>query len=126
MQTVLEVNGDDWNKEILESPYLTVVDFWHEGCLWCKKLEPIFKEVAEEYKSKAKFASFNVLASSENQSIAIEYGLMGVPTIGFFCAKRPVEIVVGFQQKERLKQLVDKVVANHKECLEKSTQIKIS
>ncbi|MCW3979946.1 MAG: thioredoxin family protein [Candidatus Bathyarchaeota archaeon] len=126
MQTVLEINEDDWNKEILESPYLTVVDFWHEGCLWCKKLEPIFKEVAEEYKSKAKFASFNVLASSENQSIAIEYGIMGVPTIGFFCAKRPVEIVVGFQQKERLKQLVDEVVANHKECLEKSTQIKIS
>ncbi len=126
MQTVLEVSGDDWDKEILQSPHLTVVDFWHEGCLWCKKLEPIFKEVAEEYKFKAKFASLNVLASSENQSIAIEYGIMGVPTIGFFCAKRPVEIVVGFQQKERLKQLVDEVVAHHKECLEKSTQIKIS
>lgn len=126
MQAVLEVSAGDWDKEILESPHLTVVDFWHEGCLWCKRLEPIFTEVAEEYKHKAKFASFNVLASSENQSIAIEYGIMGVPTIGFFCAKRPVEIVVGFQQKQRLKQLVDEVVANHKECLEKSTPIKIS
>jgi len=50
---------------------------------------------------------------------------MAIPTSGFFCEKRPVEIVVGFQSKERLKQLVDDVIAKHRECVEKNIELKI-
>jgi len=124
MISVQEVTAEAWEKEVLQSSILAVVDFWHESCLWCKKLEPIFKEVAEEYSNKAKFISLNVLASSDSQQIAVEYGILSVPTIGFFCDKRPVQIAVGFKQKEELKKLIDEVIAKHKECLESSTELR--
>jgi thioredoxin 1 len=82
----------------------------------------VFAEVAVEYKDRVKFAAINVLASDENQQLAIKYGIMGTPTLVFFCDGKPVETVAGFQSKDRLKQLVDDVLVNHRECVEKSTQ----
>lgn len=124
MHSVLEVNADSWEREILQSDTLVVVDFWHEQCPWCIRLEPIYNEVSKEYGDKVKFAKLNVLASGENQRIAAKFGIMGTPTLVFFCDGRPIETVAGFQPKERLKQLVDDVISKHRECIEKSTVLK--
>ncbi len=124
MASVLDVNADDWEKEVLQSNTLVVVDFWHDRCVWCTRLDPIYREVSEEYKDKVKFARLNVLASHENQNVAVKYGIMGTPTLTFFCEGRPVESVAGFQPKERLKQLVDDVLSKHQECMGKSTEFK--
>ena len=121
---VLEVNADNWEKEILQSDVLTVVDFWHERCPWCVKLAPIFSDIASEYGNKVKFAKLNVLENSENQQTAITYGVMGTPTIIFFCESIPVGTAVGFQTKERLKQLVEDMMIKHDECIQKSTKLK--
>ena len=126
MHSVLDVNADNWETEILQSDTLVVVDFWHEQCPWCKRLDPIYSAVSEEYKNKVKFAKLNVLESNENQQIAVKYGIMGTPTLIFFCDGRPIETVTGFQPKERLKQLVDDVIDKHRDCLEKSTVLKTS
>ncbi len=124
MSEVLDVSAGDWEKEILQSDTLVLVDFWHERCPWCKRLAPIYSEVAKEYEGKVKFAKLNVLESQDNQEIAVKYGIMGTPTLVFFCEGRPIETIAGFQLKERLKQLVDDMVDKHRECIEKSTEFK--
>ena len=124
MSRVLDIGADDWEKEILKFKGLVVVEFWHERCQWCKKLGPIYSEVAEEYEDKVKFVKLNVLVSQANQKIAVNYGIMGTPTLIFLCDGRPVETILGFQTKERLKQLVDDVIGKHRECVEKSTELK--
>ena len=121
--SVIEVNANTWEKEVLQSKTLVLVDFWHERCIWCTRLAPIFEEVAEEYKDQVKFATLNVLSSSENQQIGFENGVMGTPTIVFFCEGRSVGTAVGFQPKERLQQLVQDLLTNHKECISQSTQL---
>ena len=115
MHSVLDVNADSWEKEILQFATLVIVDFWHEQCPWCIRLNPIYGEVSEEYKDKVKFAKLNVLSSSENQQVAVKYGIMGTPTLVFCCDGRPIETVTGFRQKEALKQLVDDVIGKHRE-----------
>jgi thioredoxin 1 len=122
---VIEVNADDWEKNVLKSTTLVLVDFWHERCPWCKRLEPIYDEVAEEYGDKVKFAKINVLSSHENQHLAAENGVMGTPTLIFYCEGRSIGTAVGFQPKERLKQLVDDMLDKYKKCLEQSTKMNI-
>ena len=124
MHSVLDVNADSWEREILRSDTLVVVDFWHEQCPWCKRLDPIYSEVSEEYKNEVKFAKLNVLQRLENRDIAVKYGIMGTPTLVFFCDGRPIETAAGFQPKERLKRLVDDVIDKHRECIEQSTEFK--
>lgn len=77
MPEVMDVDAEDWEREVLQSDILTIVDFWHERCPWCIRLNPIFEKVAEEYGDKVKFVRFNVLKSSRNRDIAIKNGVMG-------------------------------------------------
>lgn len=121
--SVVEVNANDWEKEVMQYKYLVVVDFWHQQCPWCLKLNPVFAEVAEEYEGKVKFVKLNVLENEENRGIALEHGIMGTPTLIFFCEGRSVETVTGFQPKERLVQTIDDVIAKHKDCIEQSTTL---
>jgi len=124
MHSVLDVDADSWEKEILQSEVLVLVDFWHERCPWCLRLNPVYSEVSEEYEGKVKFARSDVLEKPENQLIAAKYGIMGTPTLVFFCDGRPVKMIVGFQPRETLKQIIDDVIDKHRECLEKSTVLK--
>jgi len=55
-----EIRAADWD-EVLRSDMLTIIDFWHNHCPWCLRLNPVFEKVAEEYKGKAKFFKVNFL-----------------------------------------------------------------
>jgi len=77
MSGVLDVSAADWEKEVLKANTIVLVDFWHENCPWCIRLDPVFSEVAEEYEGKVKFTKINVLDSDENREIAFKYGIMG-------------------------------------------------
>jgi thioredoxin-like negative regulator of GroEL len=48
MGTVFNINAGNWEQEVLKSDILTVVDFWHDRCPWCIRLDPIINEVARE------------------------------------------------------------------------------
>ncbi|MEM2467813.1 MAG: thioredoxin domain-containing protein [Candidatus Jordarchaeales archaeon] len=122
---VLDVDEINWEDEVLKSDVLTVVDFWHERCPWCLMLDPIIGELAEEYGGKIKFVKVNVLQSLGNRRLAISYGVMGTPTLIFFCAGRIVGQVVGFMPKENLKKILDDMLQRHRDCIEKSTPLEI-
>lgn len=125
MSSVLDVNAGNWEKEILQNDTLVIIDFWHNKCFWCKMLEPVFIEVAEEYKDKVKFAKLDVSESPENRGIATKYGVWGTPTIAFFCAGKLVGSMTGFRPKEGLKRLVDDALQRHQQCAEKCTELKL-
>lgn len=123
MGTVLDVNANNWEQEVLKSDILTVVDFWHDRCPWCLQFNPIFNEVSEEYKEKVKFVKLNVLETPANRKIAIHHGIMSTPTLMFFCEGRPVGQALGSMPKEHLKKLVDDMLKKHRECLKRSTKL---
>jgi len=123
MSYTLEVNAESWEREVLQSDILTVVDFWHESCPWCIMLNPIFEEVAKEYKNRVKFVRFNVLKSPENREIAIKNGVMGTPTIAFYCSGRYLGSIVGFIPKDHLKHIIEDFMSRYKECVRQSTKL---
>jgi thioredoxin 1 len=124
MGAVLELNSANWEREVLQSQILTVVDFWHERCPWCIKLNPVYDQLAEEYSGRIKFAKLNVLTGPENRNLAVQHGVMGTPTLIFFCNGKPVRQVIGFTPKERLKSTMDEMLENHQQCAKQSTALK--
>jgi thioredoxin 1 len=123
--SVLELNSANWEKEVLQSQILTVVDFWHEKCPWCVKFNPVYDQVAEKYRDKIKFVKVNILANPENRNLAIHHGVMGTPTLIFFCGGRPVRQVVGFHTREQLEKTIDEMLESHQQCAKQSTPLKI-
>ena len=106
-ETILEIDAENWEKQVLESDMLIMVDFWHEKCPWCLKLNPIVDEVAREYRGKIKFVKVNVLKTQEKRRLALEYGVMSTPTVMLFHEGKPIGQVIGFISKEKLRKVLD-------------------
>ena len=122
---IVDTNAANWRKEILESKELILVEFWHPQCPYCRVLDPIYADLARDYAGKLRFAKFNIMESQENQKLAVNYGIMGTPTLKFFCRGRPVQDMVGALEKEYLRQGIEFAIKKHQECAEKSTPLKL-
>ena len=125
MNMIIEVDASNWDKDVMADVCLVVVDFWREGCIWCKRLDPIFEKVSntEAYKDIVKFVKFDAMANDANQAIATKYGVMSTPTLLFICEGIPVATFMGFQKEDRLKQIIDHVLETHHACIEESDRM---
>jgi thioredoxin 1 len=122
---MVTTNAMNWQEEILQSKKLAVVMFWHQQCPYCRILTPIFEELSREYTDKLKFARFNVLESPENEALAAKYGVMGTPTLMFFCQGRPVQDFVGALTRDYVQQGIEFALKKHLECANQSTPLRL-
>lgn len=102
MEIVL--NNDNFNKEVLESDKLVLVDFWATWCGPCQMIAPVVEQIAKEHSDKLKVGKVNV---DDNQELAIKYGVMSIPTLMFFKSGNLVNTVVGFHSKSELEEIIN-------------------
>ena len=100
----VEVNGNNFKQEVLESTIPTLVDFWAPWCMPCRMLAPIIEKLAEENVGKLKVCKLN---TDENQNIAAQYGIQGIPTLLFFKGGQEVDRLVGVSPKPIIQKKVD-------------------
>ena len=84
-----------------------VVDFWATWCGPCRMMSPIIEELAKDYDGKVVIGKCDV---EENEELATEFGIRNIPTILFFKQGEAIDKVVGFQQKAKLQELIDKML----------------
>jgi thioredoxin 1 len=92
---ILHLTKNDFDGEIASGTVL--VDFWAGWCMPCKMLAPVIEEIAAELKDSVKTAKVDVDAEGE---LAMEYGVMSIPTVIVFKDGREVKRFVGVQPKE--------------------------
>ncbi len=97
----LEVNKDNFTKEVLEAEGVVLVDFWAPWCTPCRMLSPVIDEVADEI-TGAKVVKVNV---DEQQELAEKYNVMSIPTLVVMKDGQEVKRSMGFIPKEAVKAL---------------------
>jgi thioredoxin 1 len=107
MLMVNDVNNDNFKKEVLESKIPVIVDFWAAWCGPCKMMGPVFEDLSKDYKGKLKFAKINV---EEEEDIASENDIMGIPCLIVFNKGKEIDRITGFLQKDQLKQKIDEIL----------------
>ncbi len=101
---IVQLTSATWDKEVLQSNGLVMVDFWAVWCGPCRIIAPTVEELAKEYMGKVKVGKLN---TDENPDVASKYKIMGIPTIIFFKNGEKVDQIVGAVPKPQLKSKLD-------------------
>ncbi|WP_455278516.1 thioredoxin family protein [[Eubacterium] cellulosolvens] len=120
LDQTIKIDGINWKDEVLKAELLVVIEFFSPTCPYCRQLTPIFQKLSGEYIQKMKFG---MVDTSKNSEIASGYGVMGVPTLKFFCAGRPIYEIVGFRSETELKEELEKVLSIQTKCTSQSSPL---
>ena len=99
MADVKHFDAANFETEVINSDVPVLVDFWAPWCGPCKMIGPIVEELAAEFDGKVKIGKVNV---DDNQALAGQFGIRGIPTVMVFKGGDVVNSFVGLRPKEDL------------------------
>ena len=92
----IKIDDKSFEKEVLKSDSLTLVDFWAEWCGPCKMIGPALEEISDEMKEDVRITKINI---DENPTTPQKYGVRGIPTLLLFKNGELVDRKVGVSPK---------------------------
>jgi thioredoxin 1 len=99
MADVQYVSESNFKTEVIDASLPVLVDFTAVWCSPCKMIDPIVKQLADEWQGSIKVVKCD---ADQNPDILMQYGVMGIPTIMLFKGGNVEERMTGYQPKDRL------------------------
>lgn len=96
--SAISVNKNNFNQEVLNSDKPVLMDFWAPWCGPCRMVVPLVEEIAKE-RSDIKVVKINV---DEEQELAMQFGVMSIPTLVVMKDGKIVNQVTGARPKAQI------------------------
>ena len=92
----MDLKKENFDQEVIHSELPVIVDFWATWCGPCKALSPTVEEIGQEFAGKAKVHKVDV---DDQNELAMQYGIMSMPTLKFFKNGQIVGEIIGAAPK---------------------------
>ena len=102
MMKIVEVNNNNFEKEVLNSKETVLVDFNADWCGPCRMLKPSLEELAKE-KDNVKIVSINI---DDEYELAEQYGVQSIPCLVLFKNGKEEKRNVGLISKDEIISLI--------------------
>lgn len=96
--SAISVNKNNFNQEVLNSDKPVLMDFGAPWCGPCRMVVPLVEEIAKE-RSDIKVVKINV---DEEQELAMQFGVMSIPTLVVMKNGKIVNQVTGARPKAQI------------------------
>ena len=106
-QSTVELTVQNFQQEAVRGATPIVVDFWASWCGPCRAVAPVLDELATKYAGKVRVGKVNV---DEHQDLAIQYGVLNIPTLVFLKGGQEVDRVVGVAAKAQLESKFEQLL----------------
>ena len=100
--SAMNINKNNYHKEVIESEKPVLLDFWAPWCGPCRMVVPVVEEIARE-NPDIKVGKINV---DEEIELAKEYGVMSIPSLFVIKNGQIVNKAVGARSKQQLLAMV--------------------
>lgn len=94
---VVDINSNNFEKEVVNSKGTVIVDFYGTWCMPCKMLAPIVEKVVND--QNIKLAKVDV---DENEELIRKFNIMSVPTLKIFKDGKEVSSLVGLVNENKI------------------------
>lgn len=102
---MLVVGKNNFQKEVISSDKLVLVDLYATWCGPCKALAPILEDLEKKYDGKVKAVKINV---DDEESLAVKLGIISVPTVVFYKNGKTVASFVGVRSASEIGKIIEK------------------
>lgn len=119
MGNVKDISTADFPTQVIERSHEipVVVDFWAEWCGPCKVLGPTLERLASESAGGWELAKVDV---DQNQQLAMQFGVQGIPTVVAFKDGNPVSRFTGALPEAQVRQFLDQLQPSELDLLAQS------
>ena len=99
---ILNLTKENFAQEVLQSDKTVLVDFYADWCGPCKMQGPVLEELAND-RDDVKVCKLNI---DEQRDLAIEYGVMSIPTLMSVKGGEVTYKEVGLTQRRELDKIL--------------------
>ena len=96
--SVININNNNFQDEVMHSEKPVLLDFWASWCGPCRMVSPIVDEIAAE-RSDIKVGKINV---DEQPELAAQFGVMSIPTLVVMKNGKVINQAVGARPKAQI------------------------
>ena len=101
-------------RDLIESNKPVLVDFWATWCPHCRKINPAYEQIAEEYAGRLEVVKVDV---DQDETLWEELEL--IPTLRLYMEGKPVDSIVAPQSKAAIEAFLAGVMPKEKKETEK-------
>ncbi len=102
--SVINLNGNNFEEEVMNSNKTVLIDFWASWCGPCKMMAPVVNELADELADSVKVCKINI---DEEQNLAVKYNVMSIPTFVVIKNGKETGRSIGVQDKSELMNIIN-------------------
>jgi thioredoxin 1 len=99
----MEISVENFETAVLQSELPVLLDFSAAWCGPCRQMEPELAALAEEWDGKLQMGRTDV---DQNGDLAMQYGVMGIPTLILFMDGAERARVVGYKPRREIEKML--------------------